>query len=130
MAKDLVFSPRYGFRGFRGPEAAEREGKDIHDDQFGWTTTATIGTQGLYPINPTCPATFDGVRDGYGPYDVEYSGGTLTVLNEDGSLYHLPGECEGKKCLFAPVTQLLVENASPKREIGRASCRERVCQYV
>ncbi|SNS56364.1 MBG domain-containing protein [Sphingopyxis indica] len=115
MAQDLVFSPRYVFRGFRGPEAAEREGKDFHDDQFGWTTTATIGTPGLYPITPTGPATFDGVRDGYGPYDVEYSGGTLTVLNEDGSLYHLPGECEGKKCLFAPVTQLLVENASPKR---------------
>jgi len=115
MAQDLVFSPRYVFRGFRGPQAAEREGKDFHDDRFGWTTTATKGTPGLYPITPTGPATFDGVRDGYGPYDVEYRGGTLTVLNEDGSLYHLPGECEGKKCLFAPVTQLLVENASPKR---------------
>src|SRR3546814_20234764 len=92
MAQDLVFSPRYVFRGFRGPEAAEREGKDFHDAQFGWTITATIGTPGLYPITPTGPAPFDCVRDGYRPFDVQYSGGTLTDLNEASSAERRVGQ--------------------------------------
>src|SRR3546814_4250866 len=49
-----------------------------------------------------------------------------------------PGEAEtgtlhaGEKLLVRPAGQrhALVEGALPHGEIGRASCRERVCQYV
>jgi filamentous hemagglutinin family protein len=115
MTQGLDISPRYVFTGFRGSDG-QWENLDLHDDRFGWTTTAQSGGEGGdYPIMPNGPEAFAPRGGAYGPYDVAYNGGTLHVLNKDGNLAR-SASCTGKGCGATVSIQLLVENGSPRRQ--------------